>query len=288
VDTGRSPEVATRAALEASAAAKTQSPDLADASNLSAWAHHLQAVFESDAGRDPTHSLTLAEESAHDVEKVAPASLMSYELRGMLASTAALHRLRRGDDPEPALREARSAFQHLVDKAPWDLGYRLGRANVEVLGLRAALRGGEIRKAQIEAARGPLLPMLDTDRAHPQLYLTLAEIHEIRASWLLAVGKANEEDVSKGLDMASKALAIHPKMAAALAVQGGLFLLRARAARDPDAKREMARAAKDAFMAALRENPLLSRDRSDTLPHIEQLVGEAATDARAAATPPPR
>jgi hypothetical protein len=49
-------------------------------------------------------------------------------------------------------------------------------------------------------------------------------------------------------------------MARALATQGALLLLQARATREPEARREAARRADDAFTAAVRVDPLLARE----------------------------
>jgi eukaryotic-like serine/threonine-protein kinase len=279
-DTGRSPEPAVAATLEAAAAAKAWSPDLPGAPTLSAWAHLLRAAFESDAGRDLNASLARAEQSEHDVERIAPASLTAYELRGMLASTRALHQLREGRDPEPALREARSAWQHVQDQAPWDADNHIRRARVEVLGLRWALRQRKIRKAQLDAAFAPLLPMLAEDRAQPHLYQTLAEIYEIRAAWRHESREAIGQDVTLGLQMSDKALAINPRMATALAVKGALFLMRARASRDPDAKRDAALRARALLSLALRENPLVERNWKHAIEEVERLLHAGETPSR--------
>lgn len=52
---------------------------------------------------------------------------------------------------------------------------------------RFAHRKGILSQPQLDAAMLPLKPMLDRDRARPQLYQTIAEIHELRATWLMAV-----------------------------------------------------------------------------------------------------
>jgi serine/threonine-protein kinase len=273
-DAGRSPEVEVSAALDAIAAARAKSPDSSGATGMAVFTYILKAAHESDAGRDPKASLELAEQSARDVEKHAPSTIMADELRGMLASARALHLLREGRDPEPELRDARLGLKRIVDEAPWDLDYQILRAQAEIIVARWALREGGALPAELDVATKRLSSMLDKERARPHLYQTLAEIHEIRAAWLADRRKSAGEEITRGLEMAEKALARNPHMATAHAVMGGLHLLAARAARDPKASREAARRAKDALDAALRANPLIARDRRPAIEEVERLLEE--------------
>jgi len=115
---------------------------------------------------------------------------------------------------------------------------------------------------------------LDKDRARPNLYQTLAEIHELRAAWLLGHRKSVGEELTAGLAMAEKALAWNPHMATAHAAKGGLYVLEARAAQDPKAAVLAARRAKEALAAALRENPLIARDRRSSIEAADRLLEE--------------
>jgi hypothetical protein len=202
----------------------------------------------------------------------------------MLALAKALHLLRQGNDPDPVLSSARGALQRLVDEAPWDIDYRILRAQAEILGARFALQKGTLSQTQLEAAMLPLQPMLDRERARPQLYQTIAEIHELRAAWLMASRKSPAGEIQKGIEMADEALARNPHMATAHAVKGALYVLQAREAlesrapRDPASALEPARRAKEAFAAALRDNPLIERDRGAIIEETRNLL--AAQPAR--------
>lgn len=153
------------------------------------------------------------------------------------------------------------------------MSYRVLLAEAEIIGLRWALRQGEAREAQFEAALKPLLPLLDTERGDPRVYGELAAIYELKARWRVAGRKGAEEEVARGLEMAGKALALNPRMAAALGVKAGLHVLRAQGARAPEVRAEEARRAKEALAEALRENPLLERELGSTREEIERLLG---------------
>jgi hypothetical protein len=129
-----------------------------------------------------------------------------------------------------------------------------------------------VNEAEVKAALKPVLPMLEIERAQPHLYQIIAEIYEIHGTWLVSRRNAAAEEITKGLGMADKALAINPRMATALAVKGSLFLLTARTARDPHARRDAARRAKELLAKALQENPLLERDRGIALKQAERLL----------------
>jgi serine/threonine-protein kinase len=277
-DAGRSPEVALAAALDAISAAKSKSPDSADAASLAGWIYILKANHESASGRDPGSALALAEQSARDMERLAPSASLVNELRGTLALARAVLLLREGRDPGPAFRDARLALQRIVDETPWDIDFRILRAQAETLDARWAHSRGVLAPAQLDAAMALLLPILDRERARPQLYETIAEIHELRAAWLLDDHKSAGEEIARGLEMADKALAQNPHMATAHAVKGGLSLLSARAAqaaRDRGAALAAARRATEAFAAARRDNPLIVRDRAPAMAEAQRLL-EAA------------
>jgi serine/threonine-protein kinase len=272
VEKGQSPDPALHAALSSVAAARARSPDMIDVLIIPAWLHTFKARFEIDSGQDPSASIEQAELALKSIARLSPGGTISDELRGLLAFTKAQHMLNQERDPAQALVEARGCFQRIVAETPWDLAFRVSSARTEIIGARWAREAGTLKAAHLDAAMAPLLPLLNKEYAQPHPYQTAAEIHELRAQWLLKAQRPSEEDVAKGLEMAERALAINPRMATALAVKGGLSLLQARSARDPKARSEAAARAKEALSAALRENPLLARDRRAQLEEAERLA----------------
>jgi serine/threonine-protein kinase len=266
---GRSPEAFVASALEAASVVRDRHP--AGALSPSAWALWVEAAYECDEGRDPTASIERAEALFRETKEAAP---WHYEVKGLLALTRALHLLRQRKDPEPSLQAARTSFQKLFEEAPWDVDYRIHLARVEIIALRWAILKGNADTGLFDAAFAPLLPLLDRPRENPEVYLALAEIHALRAGWLFAREQRAEQDGSNGLSMADKALAIHPRMAAALATKGVLFLVQARASRDAKRRSEALRGAKASLEAALRENPLLARELGEVLEDAERPLPE--------------
>ena len=270
VEKGRSPEALVASALAAAAVVKEN--NRLDAAHVSAWAFWHEASYACDAGQDPSTSLARAEELLREKELLAPSST-NDELRGLLSMTRASYLLRQGNNPTSAIEAARSFFRKSAEASPWDVDYRVDQARTEILALRWALSKSRADAPLFEAAFAPLSSVLDKERANPNVYQALAEVHELRAGWLLARNQGANQDLTTGLVMADKALTINPHMATALASKGALHLARARAAgRDAKTRIEAAREAKASLEAALREDPLLARERGAALKESERLL----------------
>jgi hypothetical protein len=271
VDEGRDPSgplARVRAAVEAGRALGRDWPS---ANYFAAYADWLEASHTLAAGGDPLPTLARGEELARALALRIPSAQDAQEALGKLAATRALHLLARGENAQPALHEARTAFQRAVELTPWDLSFIVWRARVEILALHADGRGAtEERLTEVER---PLLALLADPRVDPRLYEAVAEVRATRAALLAGRGESPEGHVAGGLAMIEKALAVNPRMAKALVTRGRLLLLRARATRDPRGRAEAARGAAEAFASALRQNPLLDGDVGPGLRDARSLAG---------------
>jgi hypothetical protein len=236
VDTGRDPEPALRLVGPAIEAGRALSEDWPPVDYFRAYAHWIQAAHDVDAGHDPSASLDLGTRSAALQEKRAPGGAESDELSGKLEATRAAWLLQRGDDPGPSLHAARASFRHAVETSPWEIAPRVWSARVEILALRAAARARTLTPDAFAAARAPLLPLLDQDRADPALYEALATIDALDAASRGEGAAGAAEAIEDGLRFTARALALNPHRARAQATRGTLLLARARAARPPRAR----------------------------------------------------
>ncbi|HRI72315.1 MAG TPA: hypothetical protein PK156_49110 [Polyangium sp.] len=143
----------------------------------------------------------------------------------------------------------------MTKETPWDIDYRVYRARADIVALSWAMKRSEATEEQFDEALAPLAALLTTDRFHPEYYQKISEIHMLKAKWLLSQKKSPEGTIARGLEMADKALSIHPRMATALETKGQLFAVRARL-RGP-AHLEAEEQANAAFRAAIKLNPLL-------------------------------
>lgn len=234
----------------------------------------IEATYLLDAGDDPTPALEQLEESAKAYALLAPASTVGRELRGEAAAIRARHLLLRGEDPSRSVADARESFGKAMKEKPWDVEYRIWGAMVETLGLRWALRHDEASEAQFDAALAPLIPLLDVERANPELYRALGEIHEMRAAFRLRRGEDPTREIDDGISRVTQALSIHPRMAKALAGKARLLLLRAATSKNRPEKLAAAKMAAEAFSAAVRDNPLLERQERQGIEEAGRIAKE--------------
>jgi hypothetical protein len=211
-------------------------------------------------------------------------------MRAIAYGLAAQRAMAQGEDPEPFRRKAREAFPKSVDARPNDCPVPslcdqppVVRAELELIGIRWAMKKGKATAGHFEAALDLVRPRHDAEPFDAARYRVTAEIHEQRALWLLERGRNPDEDIERGLAMAEKALSRYVRMAPALAVRGRLYLLRARAAREPSARAEAARVAKASLEAAFRANPLLERKHEQAMREAERLVDEKKSGAERSA-----
>lgn len=268
---GKSPEAHVEQILvAASEYLRVSGADDPDVYFLRARAHGLRALYEMAVGKDPRRSL---EEAARNTEEQMRRlkAVLPTQTRGYVSIAEARYHLLRSEDPEPALARARDAYRRASEAAPWDTRMPTGRAYVEVLAIRWAIKQKKAKPAMFEAALDLLRPIVVEPRQNPSIYEVLAEIHALRAAWLLEGGHSPAEDIAQGLARAGEALSRSPRRAGAMVVKGNLHLLEARAARDRTARAEAARRAAEALESAFKNNPLLEREHRADLEEANRL-----------------
>jgi len=282
---GERPDAVVERAIPACEAGKAQgTPDHNLDEAISRIYTH-KARYELEAGVDPSTSIDRALQALGAAEKIRACTCLP-RMRAIAHGLAAQRAMEQGEDPEPSLRKAREAFPKSVDALPQgcllpslDDQPPVVRAEVELIGIRWAMKNGKATAGHFEAALDLVRPRHDAEPFDAARYRVTAEIHEQRALWLLERGREPDEDIERGLAMAEKALSRYARMAPALAVRGRLYLLRARAAREPSARAEAARLAKASLEAAFRANPLLERKHELAMREAERLMDEKKSEA---------
>jgi serine/threonine-protein kinase len=230
-------------------------------------AQEMRARFQVASGQDPTASHELAEKYANEIKNLFPLYPRVHTLIGGIHISRALYLLREGADPEPALRAARTALQ-----ASEEALARILLVRIHIIGLEWALKQGKPNAAMFDAAFEAALAQVKREEPRAGDYVALAEIHALKAEWLLSRRESASEDVAKGLPMAEKALSKTPREADALLTLGTLSLLQARGARDGTEGMEAARRAEKALLDAFQENPLLERKAKSKLAEAQRLA----------------
>jgi serine/threonine-protein kinase len=235
-----------------------------------ARAYRLRGQSELASGHDPRPS---AERALDSIRTFAGPAPRDHWLLVEMAESYLLeahHALREGLAPEPSLIAARRAARGAIEAEASSLRGRLLATRVEILALRAAMKGKRARAADFEAAFAALRPAVTGEQIDPRPYEVMAEIHALRAAWRRPGDP--DEDIAAGFVMVDKALSTNPHMATALVTKGQLFLVQAHAARARAARMEAARRAKEAFSAAFEEMPLLEREHRDELKDADGLL----------------
>jgi hypothetical protein len=245
-----------------------------------------KARYELQAGLDPSTSIDRVLKAVEAANKIYACPALP-DLRAIAYGRAARHAIAQGEDPEPWLRKARDAlprvtrprraYPRFVDEPI------VVRAELDLIGIRWAMKNGKATPGHFEAGLEQVSPRSDAEPFDAARWRVTAEIHERRAAWLLERDRKPDEDIERGLAMAEKVLSRYARMAPALAVRGRLYLLRARAAREPSARAEAASLAKASLEAAFRANPLLERKHEQAMREAERLVDEKKSGAERSA-----
>jgi len=239
-----------------------------------ARAHRLHGRHEFVLGHDPRASLEAAFEAIRAAAGELPQDSWLLEELVQCHLLEAEHELRERRDPAPALEKARGAVRKAGGTGrPLRSSFQLLSARLELTALRAASGRGAGLDERFTAAFEFLRPLLARPGRDSRPSQVAAELHAERADWLASRGRSAEEDLRGGLLRAEEALARNPHNPEALFAKGRLHLHKARMARVPRERAEEALRAREAFDAALQENPRVAREQ-------QRLVGEAAALVR--------
>jgi eukaryotic-like serine/threonine-protein kinase len=262
---GQSPEQHTTQMLAAADEIARLSPNGPASYDVRLNAYSFIAAHEIAAGKDPRRSLEEGARQAQELERRGGESASASLIVAEFLLTEARYHLLQSEDPEPGLRRAREISLRASKAAPWNVELLMLRAEIEILAIRWAMKQRRAKPEMFAEALGLLQPLVPKQHTDRRFYESLAELHALRAAWLLEGGRSPAEDIAQGLAMAGEALSKNPHMATALLARGDLFLTEARAAHDRGARAEAARRAAEAFEAAFLSNPLLEREHRAAL-----------------------
>ncbi|PTL79566.1 serine/threonine-protein kinase [Vitiosangium sp. GDMCC 1.1324] len=221
----------------------------------------LRALRAFALGGDPRPSVEATVEVIRAAAGESPKDTWLLKELAMCHLLEAEYARREGLDPAPALEKARAAARTAGElSAPPSQSLLQLLADIELAAIRAAARREALREERFTVAFGYLRPMLSHPGRKPVIHQLAAELHAERAAWRARRGLSPEEDIREGLTLVDEALSKNPHNPRALLAKGYLHLQRARTARPPQARTGEEQVAREAFAAALRENPVLARD----------------------------
>jgi hypothetical protein len=236
-------------------------------------AYLYDAEYAVATGADPSSILERVRALAETWLKADPTSSVAWGTLQDLHVIAARYTIQRGDDPEPHLRKAREICRDLLKREGVNWGVEI--ADIELTTIQWAMKTGTAREADFEVALAHLERMSAEDPwTETQRFQRMAAILERRAVFRFEGGKSPASDIERGLAMTERVFSINPRHADTLAARGGLYLVRAKSARDPATKAEAARLARASFTDAFQGNPLLEREHGAAAREAARLEGE--------------
>jgi serine/threonine-protein kinase len=228
-----------------------------------ARAQRLHALREFVLGRDPRKALEAAIQVIHTAAGESPKDAWLLEELALCHLLEARHLRREGQAPAQALEKARAAARKAGElNPPISQSLLLLLADIELVAIRAA-QPRDISEERFEVALGYLRSLLSDPGSDSEPYQLAAELSAERAAWLSRKGRDPEAALRSGLDMVGKALSKNPHNPKALLAKAHLHLEGARAARSAQARATEELSAREAFEAALRQNPLLAQENPD-------------------------
>jgi serine/threonine-protein kinase len=190
---------------------------------------------------------------------------------GVVYSELAELALVRGGDPNLPLHQAREELARSLQLNSngvtlWAI------ADNEVLAARGALAQRRDPSPALQASEEAAKHALAMDAKNGDALRELAVIARWRAEWLLMRHQPVGEVVRKGLLLVARSQAIQPGLGAGIAAEGALYLMAARAARQPGERVAAASKARSALERALQVNPLLAHEWQPLLDEASHLV----------------
>ncbi|WP_437677328.1 protein kinase domain-containing protein [Sorangium sp. So ce131] len=263
LDHGMPPEESLELAKDSLEASIRLLPDnLPSYSNLG-LAYLIEARHERLTGASPEVSLARALDSYGAATHLDPEDIEAQQGAGLALTEAAHAALDRGEDPTSAIEAARGAFEPLVAAKPRNAEAHLALGRLHLLSARWAASHGRSPAAPLDAAERSLLRALESIASNggdARIFGALAEVYRRRAASAGQGPEGTRAEIAAGLAMIDRAIGIDPGLPAAIAEQGALLLVEARAESDPALRLDRARLAGTRIELAIEGNPLLARD----------------------------
>jgi predicted Ser/Thr protein kinase len=226
-----------------------------------------QATFAMLRGEDPGGAIERGEQACRKAIAINASDPFAYTNLGELLRLRARWQLERGQSPEETAGEALRVLRRAHEVNPSDAEAHLAEGMVELTAARWAMRGSASPAPAFARSDRALARALKINPSYSDALREWARLAWWRAAWRQERGGTGRGDIAAGLAR----LESGPLRADARAVQGALYLLRARAGSGPQ-RADDARLAVAALQAALGEDPWLSREYGPLLAQAEALL----------------
>lgn len=224
------------------------------------FAHYIAGFYELQAGENPSASLAKARDAFEVAVELNAGSVDNWLFLAEIELVAAEYALLQEVSPEPALAELRRCVQETLAIDPDSAQAFRQQADAAVLRGRALVVAGRSPTAEFRRAERDYDRALEANPRDNCILTRAAALCCYRATWALDAGRNAKEDLDGGLALARRSREVNAHDAEALALEGALLLLVARAETDETARADTRREGESAIRRAIEMNPLMERD----------------------------
>ena len=128
--------------------------------------------------------------------------------------------------------------------------------------------------AYFDAARKAYLKSIECNKEEPQTYRSVAEVYHREAQWQIEQKQSAEASIAKGLQWVEKSSDMSAENPYTIALQGALFLLKAKTKNNLAERAQYASSATNAIEKAIKINPLLKKEYEPLLKEAKNLQAQ--------------
>jgi len=226
--------------------------------------------YEFSIGKDPTESFQKALEVTLKASKFIPNN--SYIMNGIGYDYACVadFLVSKGKDPANQLNEAR---KFLNQSSQIDASYYMPHTNLgytDLINGQWAIKQGQSPLSFFDAARKSYLKSIERNKEEPETYRFIAYLYRIQAEWELQQKRSAKDSIAKGFEWIDKALKMNKEDPDSIAVQGALFLAKART-EEKSEQRKDADSAAELLEKAIKANSFLKKEYQPLLEQAKSI-----------------
>jgi hypothetical protein len=135
-----------------------------------------------------------------------------------------------------------------------NLGY------TELINGQWAIKQGQSPVPNFDAARKAYLESIERNKEEPESYRSIAYVYRLQAEWEFQQKRSAKDSVAKGFDWIDKTLKMSKDDPDGIAVQGALFLVKARSENNSEQRSHEVSSATELLEKAIKSNSLLQKE----------------------------
>ncbi|MCZ6727739.1 MAG: protein kinase [Acidobacteria bacterium] len=271
---GNDPTLSVEQALDPLRRAVGINPNFLQLHNNLGNAHNTLALALLNRGGDPTAQIAAAVASYGRALEINPQYAIGFYNLAFIERLRARHQLIAGRDSTAAEQAAEAAIQEAIRLNSTDPDNFMEYAELALLRAERAVAIDKSPAASVRTAEASIQRARDLNSDEPRLFYLEALGWRYLAEWSLVQGLPAAVMLSRGLQLADRAVALNPQLSEAIALQGVLLELQSRLLPEPQSN-EVARRAMEMFETALEANPALRLEYGSHVAELAQRLADS-------------